>query len=71
MDERGPRLMPAMPIFQKHCFLKKGPKNQQDLKNPQIFFCTSGSIFIGHFNGTLFVSVMSLVGEGQKEMFLP
>ncbi len=52
VDGRGPRLMLAMHIFQRHCF-----------------FCNSGSIFIGLFNGTLFVFVMSLVG--QRERFLP
>ena len=48
VDGRGPRLMPAMPISQKHCFFKKGPKNQQILKNSNFFFI-SGSIFIGLF----------------------
>ena len=38
VDEHGPRLMPAMPIFQKHCFFKKRPKNQKILKIPRNVF---------------------------------
>ena len=37
VDERCPHLMPATPIFPKHWFFKKGPKNQQILKNSKFF----------------------------------
>ena len=32
VDKHGPNLMPATPIFLKHWFFKRGPKNQQFLK---------------------------------------
>ena len=69
VDKHGHHLMPAMPIFQKHGFFEKGPKSQQFLKKI-IFFCISCSIFIGLFNGPLFVFIMSMVGGTQKETLL-
>ena len=71
VDKHGHHLMPAMPIFQKHGFFEKGPKSQQFLKKLKIFFCISCSIFIGLFNGPLFVFIMSMVGGTQKETLLP
>ena len=67
VDERYPHLMPATPIFPKHWFFKKGPKNQQILKNSKFFFCISGGNFIGLFNGILFVFILSVVVDTQKE----
>ena len=52
-------------LFQKRS-LK--PTNFEHFKN--IFFI-SGSNFIGLFNGTLFVFIISVVAETQKETFLP
>ena len=37
-DGRDNCLMPAMPIFQKHCFFKKCPKNLTNFGKFQIFF---------------------------------
>ena len=59
VDGCGSCLMSAMPIFQKHCFFKKGPKTN--------IFCISGGIFIGIFNGILFVFILSVVVDTQKE----
>ena len=70
VDKHGHHLMPAMPIFQKNVFFEKGPKSLQFLKKI-IFFCISCSIFIGLFNGPLFVFIMSMVGGTQKETLLP
>ena len=52
-------------LFQKRS-LK--PTNFEHFKN--IFFI-SGSNFIGLFNGTLFVFIISVVADTQKETFLP
>ena len=38
VDDCDPRLMPAMIVFQKHCFFKKGPKNKEISKKPKFFF---------------------------------
>ena len=38
LDGRGNRLMPATPIFQKHCFFKKCPKNLTNFGKFKIFF---------------------------------
>ena len=61
LDGHGNCLMPATPIFQKHCFFKKCPKNLINFgkfeKNFGISFCN----FIGLFNGISFV-FMLLVG---------
>ena len=51
LDGHGNCLMPAMPIFQKHCFLKKCPKNLIYFGKFKIFFCISCCNFIGLFNG--------------------
>ena len=70
VDGYGSYLMPATPIFQKITFSKKVPKTKQILKISNFFF-TSGSNFIGVFNGTLFVFIISVVAGAQKETFLP
>ena len=49
-------------------FSKKSPKNQQILKNSNFFFCFSGGNFIGLFNGILFVFILSVVVDIQKEV---
>ena len=41
LDGRGNCLMPATPIFQKHCFFKKCPKNLTNFGKFKIFFCIS------------------------------
>ena len=61
LDGRGNRLMPATPIFQKHCFFKKCPKNLTNFEKFQIFFCISCCNFIGLFNGISFVFILLLV----------
>ena len=38
LDERGKGLMPAMPIFQKHYFFKRCPKNLINFGKFKIFF---------------------------------
>ena len=38
VDKHGHHLMPAMPIFQKQCFFKKAPKNQQFILKSKSFF---------------------------------
>ena len=38
LDGHGNCLMPATPIFQKHCFFKKCPKNLTNFGKFQIFF---------------------------------
>ena len=54
------------PFSKTAAFSKKGPKNQQNLKF-RIFFCISGGNFIGLFNGILFVFILSVVVDTQKE----
>ena len=71
VDKHGHHLMPATPIFLKHRFFKIGPQNQHFLKKIKKKICSSCSVFIGLFNGTLFVLIMSWIGDKQKEMFLP
>ena len=63
-------LVSNLHIFQNYWFFEKGPKNQQILKNSN-FFCISGGNFIGLFNGILFVFILSVVVDTQKETFLP
>ena len=60
-------LVSNLPIFQNYCFFKKGPKNQQILKNSQIFFCISGGNFIGLFNGILFAFILLVVWAVQTK----
>ena len=68
VDGYGPHLMPATPIFQKFTFSKKlKATNFEHL----IFIFISGSNFIGLFNGTLFVIIISVVADTQKETFFP
>ena len=50
MDGHGHCLMPAMPIFQKYFFFKKGPKNQQILKHSIFFACLPPQVFKGGSN---------------------
>ena len=38
LDGHGNCLMPATPIFQKHCFFKKCPKNLTNFGKFKIFF---------------------------------
>ena len=71
VDGYGSYLMPATPIFQKITFSKKVSKTKQILKISKTFFFISGSNFIGLFNGTLFVFIISVVTGAQKETFLP
>ena len=47
-------------------FLKKALKTNKFWKI-QIFFCISGGNFIGLFNGILFVFILSVVVDTQKE----
>ena len=68
VDGYGPHLMPT---FSKNLLFQKRslkPTNFEHFKN--IFFI-SGSNFIGLFNGTLFVFIISVVADTQKETFLP
>ena len=37
MGGHGPRFKPAMPIFQKHCFFKNGPKTLTKVENADTF----------------------------------
>ena len=69
VDGYGSYLMPATPIFQKLTFSKKVPKTKQILKISNFFFI-SGSNFVGHFNGILFVLILSVVIEAEKETLL-
>ena len=66
-DGHGNCLMPAMPIFQKHSFLKKCPKNLPNFGNFQIFFCISFCNFIGLFNGISFVFMLFVVWAVQAK----
>ena len=47
LDGHGNCLMPATPIFQKHCFFKKCPKNLTYFGKLKIFFRISCCNFIG------------------------
>ena len=57
------------PFSKNTAFSKKALKTNKFWKI-QKNFCIPGSIFIGLFNGTLFVFIISLVGDRQKETFL-
>ena len=50
LDGHGNCLMPATPIFQKHCFFKKCPKNLTNFGKFKTFFFISGCNFIGLSN---------------------
>ena len=50
LDGRGNCFMPAMPIFQKHCFFKKWPKNLTNFGKFKTFFFISGCNLIGLSN---------------------
>ena len=58
------------PFSKKLLFQKRSLKPNKFWKF-QIFFFISGSNFIGVFNGTLFVFIISVVAGAQKETFLP
>ena len=51
-----------LPIFQKHCFFKNGPKNVAKVEN---FFCILSNHHIGLFNGTWHVLIFWEVYEKQ------
>ena len=70
MDGYSPHLMPATPIFQELTFSKKVLETNKFWTFQKYFFFISGSNFIGIFNGTLFVSIISVVADTQKETFL-
>ena len=67
LDGHGSRLTPVTPIFQKHCFFKKCPKNVTNVgkfeKNFGISFCN----FIGLFNVISFVFMLLLVWAVQTK----
>ena len=54
-----------LPIFQKHCFFKNGPKNLAKVENFNFFFCILSKHFIGLFNGILHVLILWVVPEKQ------
>ena len=58
------------PFSKTTAFSKKALKTNKFCKI-QIFFCISGGNFIGLFNGILFVFILSVVVDTQKETFLP
>ena len=66
VDERCTHLMPATPIFPKHWFQKRPSKPTNFVKFKKNF-CISGGNFIGLFNGILFVFILSVVVDIQKE----
>ncbi len=70
LDGCGNRLMPATPIFQKHCFFKKCPKNVKNFGKFKIFFCISGFNFIGLFNDISFVFILSVLFDVQSDLCL-
>ena len=47
LDGHGNCLMPAMPIFQKHCFFKKCPKNLTNFGKFKFFFAFLVAILQG------------------------
>ena len=57
--------------FPKTLLFQKCPKNLTNFGKFKIFFCISCCNFIGLFNGILFVFILSVVVDTQKEMFLP
>ena len=46
LDGHGNCLMPAMPIFQKHCFFKKCPKNLKNFGKIQKIFCIFQNLLV-------------------------
>ena len=69
VDGCGPCLMSVTPIFWKPCFFKKGPEINNFWKI-KIFFCISGSNFIGLFNGISFVFILLVVFGVQRNLCL-
>ena len=59
------------PFSQNMAFFRKRPWKSTIFEKIKFFFCISCSIFIGLFNGLLFVFIMSMVGGTQKETLLP
>ena len=55
--------------FSKTIFFKKGPKSPKIFEKLEFFFI-SGRNFVGLFNGILFVLILSVVIEAQKETLL-
>ena len=47
LDGHGNCLIPAMPIFQKHCFFKKCPKNLTNFEKFKIIFVVLVAILKG------------------------
>ena len=70
LDGRGNCLMPATPIFQKHCFFKKCPKNLTNFGKFKKFFCISFCNFIGLFNGISFVFILLVVWAVQTKTWI-
>ena len=58
-----------LPIFQKRCFFKNGPKNVTKVEK-FIFFSILSNHFIGLFNGILHVLILRVVSEKQGFRFL-
>ena len=69
LDGRGNCLMLATPIFQKHCFFKKCPKNVTNFWRFNFFF-NSGCNFIGLFNDISFIFVFSVFFDVQGDLCL-
>ena len=63
----GNCLMPAMPIFQKHCFFKNCPKNLTNFGKFKIFFCISCCNIIGLSNGISFVFILLVLWAVQAK----
>ena len=61
LDGHGNCLMPATPIFQKHCFFKKCPKNLTNFGKFEKNFVLSFWNFIGIFIGISFVFMLFVV----------
>ena len=59
-----------LPIFQKHCFFKNGPKNVTKVEKFNFFVCVLSNHFIGLFNGILHVLILWVVSEKQGFRFL-
>ena len=60
-------------FFEKSVFWEngRGKPNQQNFEKFKTIFRISGGNFIGLFNGILFVFILSVVVDTQKETFLP
>ena len=67
LDGHGNCLMPATPIFQKHCFFKKCPKNLTNFGKFENLFGISFCNFIGLFNGISFILILSMVWAVQTK----